>query len=338
MTELYNKYKVKYAVGLLVALLVLPVFTLTASAAAKAELPVILEKTAGYCDKLEKEVIHFFCYERVVEKVQKSLKYPEKKRGLKEFLEGINRARNLEENSRYSRVRDQARERRRRTYDSQTKEVINIFINGYQIIKGRDRVKEERKLIKYNGKPVAGDNPEARTKTVLYAYKNAIAPLGLFARENQDKYAYKVLKKEKVLGRKAYAVAINEAGDRDEKNRLAVAWVDAADFSVLKIQVFPAAFAGYEYLVRDAAEKKNIEITDVHYFGKERNGARFPSKTEISLSYTEEPKKMLQKQIWNKDHGAEVVTKLSALYEYKGYRFFSVSVGEPQFKDLKLKR
>jgi hypothetical protein len=110
------------------------------------------------------------------------------------------------------------------------------------------------------------------------------------------------------------------------------AWVDAKDFSILKFNVFPGAFSGADYLLTsNVHEKYNVKISDTHYFGKVKEGIRYPSKTEIYISYNEAPKKLVTTTNRELSHGARIYTKLSTVYFYKDYIFYTVSVQNPVF-------
>lgn len=300
------------------------------------ELAEVLEKSAQYCEKLKERVFHFLCYEKIIETVHKSLQYPEKRRGLKNFLEGF---KPNQGGFRYEAERQQRYKRRRGMYSDRNREIKRIYLNEYQIIKIGDRVKERRTLRKFNGKKMVEKVPGLQT--VIYSYKNALTPIHFFAAENQGKYLYRILKKERVMGCRAYVIEIKAKGDpgeetgenKDEADSILVkAWVDAKDFSILKFNVFPGAFSGADYLLAsNVHEKYNVKISDTHYFGKVKEGIRYPSKTEIYISYNEEPKKLVTTRNRELSHGARIYTKLSTVYFYKDYIFYTVSVENPVF-------
>lgn len=315
----------------IILLLILPVILtghLTAAKAAGPEvLADVLENTAQYCETLKKNVFHFFCSEEVHEVIHKSLEYPEARRGLKNFLSGIKTNQTRSEYVSHQSLRDR---RMRMHYGSQKKEIINIYLSDYQIIQTSANLKERRVLRKINGWKPEGKIP--RLQTLIYSYKNVLSPARFFARENQADYTYRLLKQERVMGRKAHVIEVKEKKSGPEDGFLVTAWVDVEDHSILKFQVFPAAFGGADYLMRSGGgEKYNLRINDVHYFGKLRNGVRYPSKTEISISYNEEPKKQVVTRNRRLSHGARIFTKLSTTYSYKDYIFHNVTVEDPVF-------
>jgi hypothetical protein len=344
--------KIKLPVTLLV---LIPVLTVGLGAREDVNRPRmladVLEKTAQYCDKLKEQVFHFLCYEKVTETIQKSLHYPGERKGLKNFLAGIkpDRMTTSPKNGSLRVVKDW-RQARHYSHANRKHERKNIYVNEYQIIKTADQLKERRLPRKFNGKKV-GKNTHGirRMQTVIYSYKNALSPIRFFARENQDRYRYRILKKERIMGGKAYVIEIKPKQDAEEEavekkdnkadennDVLVVAWVDVEDFSIKKFKVFPAAFGGIDYLLRPGkgttGKKYNVQISDTHYFGKVRNGIRYPSKTEISISYHEDAKKTAP-TVMNRvsTDGARISTRLSTIYNYKDYVFFNVSVEEPVF-------
>lgn len=193
----------------------------------------------------------------------------------------------------------------------------------YQIIKDRDNIEEYRV------------NRSSDSRVAVFSFQNALVPLYLFARENQDKYTYQILDKEKVLKRRAYKIEIRLKKEAVLET-LAFAWVDCKDFSILKTEFFPKAFKGYRHL-QDLDERniENLLIDDIHFFGFQRNGLRFPSKTEILISYSE-------KYLANRSRGRrgprpslgmptqlDLRTKIKTTYNYANYRFFTAQTGEP---------
>lgn len=303
--------------------------------ASAGDLERVLQRTADYCEKLKKKVFHFYCEEKIVETVAKSLRYPEERRALKRFLEGY---RANQEPSRYEAVRNQRQQREVWLNSEKRIEGKNIYLYDYQIIKEGDRIEEQRTLLKLNGKKITGDIPVLQT--LIYSYQNAISPVYLFAREHQDQYDFEILRKEKMMKRDAYVIEVRQKNSQrgvDDEGLLAVAWVDDLDFSIIKFSVYPRAFHGYHYLLRkDKRRRGDIQINDVHVFGEIKNGVRFPTRTEINVSFTEDPPEFIENRHTTpaKIHGARILTRISTLYQYKKYKFFTVDVDNPVFKDL----
>jgi hypothetical protein len=281
------------------------------------ELERVLEDTSLYCEKLKTMVFHCFCIEKIVETIEQSLHYPRGKKNLRRLSHFLKR--------RYS-VRPPSNPPKKK----------HEYISQYQVIKIGDKFRENRFLLKHNGKEVLKEN--ARVETTIYSPYGSLSPLLIFAKHQQEKFKYKILKKEKTMSCKAYIVEIKLKARTVQKEPFAIAWIDVKDFSVLKLKVFPQALKGYKYLVFRSDDKNidKINISDVHYFGYQRNNVRFPSKTEISLSYTGDTHDNSGKQnVYSL--GLEKLTKIKTIFTYDKYQFFKVTVDEPVFKDLKKK-
>ena len=196
----------------------------------------------------------------------------------------------------------------------------------YQIIKDGDLIEEYR------------INRVGESRIAVYSYKNALVPLFLFSKENQEKYLYKTLKIERVLKRKAFKIMILSKTDTASE-AIAYAWIDCSDFSIIKTEFFPKAFKGYKYLQN--IEDRNLEklvIRDIHYFGFQRQGLRFPSKTEILITYSEKYSTSITPSRTHMGRGSiptvqmDLLTKIKTIYKYSNYKFFTAKSSDPFFK------
>jgi hypothetical protein len=300
------------------------------AAAKNPDISDILKGTAAYCDRLQQKVFHFICEEKVVERIDKYIIRIHNKSGLRNFLEsrgGGDKYMYLDSR------RDQGvRQTIREFYRGRKSKIKFDFLYEYQIIKGENQIQERRQLRALNGKDPSSQ--EARRQAIVYSYQNALSPIYMFSREKQSMYDYRILGQDKVLGRRAYEIEVRLSGSPQGEDVRVIGWVDAEDFSVLKFKVYPAAFGGYRHLIRtDMHDFSGIEVSDVHYFGVERWDIRLPSKTEIILSYNQDPKK---KYIGKKriPYGYRMATRIGTNFYYRGYRFFEVEVADPQFIDL----
>jgi hypothetical protein len=304
------------------------------------KLSKILAGTAGYCEELKKKVLHFFCEEKIVESYEQIFFYPLESRDLKNFLEGNKLASSdpdFNPGSKMDRIYENiSKGQMASKYRSKKRQQKNSFLHEYQIVKLDEKIEEKRNLIQINGKNVFKENPGLQT--ILYSFKNTLAPIFLFSGKNQLYYRYKLVKKARVFDRDAYVIAVR-SNKKDRKKpdavkgsgKLVEAWIDPEDYSILKLRVFHEAFRGYDYLINtDNPKKFDIKLNDVHYFGFRKGSLRFPSKTEINLSYIEKPP---QKTSGAK-YGAVLLTNLSTVYTYQNYTFFKIKVGEPIFKKI----
>ena len=281
------------------------------------EIAEILKNTAQYCEKLEKAVLHFYCNERVTEKIERSIQYPEGQRGLKDFLE--------EKSENRSRIRN----------DSKKKTIKNVYTYDYQIIQDKTNIREQRILINENGKKIHQANPTQ--KTVLYTYKNTLIPILLFSKKNQQNYTFRVKTKTRIMGRRAHVISVSSNFSPEAVKNLATVWVDCQDFSILKFEVFPGAIRGYNNLLRiNKNIMSDIKVTDSHFFGHVRNGIRYPNQTKISISFKTKASGKTESYMgrWLKtDYGKLIRFKISTSIRYKNYKFFDVTVNT-KFKNL----
>ena len=328
---------------ILIFCLLLPFWGQATSGGADKGLPEILNGTAAYCEKLKAEAFHFLCREQIIEICEKAYDFPFDRRGLKDFLE-----RNVPTDpeqygaskSKMDRLYEEIRKGKiQNKYKTQQHQQRNILVNEYRILKDEKGVEEQRTLIELNGKKPAAKDPALQT--IVYSYKNTLYPIYLFAREHQGKYRYRLVKQTETMNRKAWLLEVHSKKgnelklEKGEKSgtvlgMLAKAWVDAEDFSLLKLEVFPEAFRGFDYLLRKLSGKFDIKINDVHLFGYQKNGIRFPSKTEIHLSYKEEPDIGIE----GVKHGAIMLNNITTIYIYKDYLFYRAKPSEPVFKKL----
>lgn len=298
-----------------------------------ALLAPLLDKCAGYCERLKGAIFHFYCRETVTEITEKKLHYPENRRGLKNFLER-NRNRSQSEYQ-YDAHKYQDMRRMRDSYKSLQGGVKVFFTYDYQIIQVGGQIQERRILL-----TVEKDKKTYKKSNytpILYSYKNAMVPIYFLSHENQPLYRYTLGGKDRVLGRKCHMVLVFAAKSGPEAPPLARIWIDSADFSVLKFTVFPGAIKGYDQLMRLEGRKlSNLEVQDVHEFGLVRDGIRYPTRTRITLSYTSELKNVMTNRSGGGSVkiGAVLKTRLTTEVRYKRYRFFEVTVARPVFKQV----
>lgn len=302
-------------------------------------LPGILAGTAGYCERLKSRVFHFFCEEKVLEEVEKSIRYPSSKTGMKNFFGKMGRSSGTPTGSagtsqKMSRIyTDLDRNREIEAYRSFGRTGKQSILSDYQIIQDGNGLREQRIPLEVNGRKVSRDT--AMPSRVLYSYGNATVPVMLFAAEVQPSCRYTLLGRKKVAGRSCFVVTVARL-EKDGGEDLARAWIDRKDFSIVQCEVFPPAIEGYDALLRlDRDQMSNLEISDVHQYGVLHEGLRFPSRTEILLSYNNEPKNAISGNANSKPRmGGLIYTRAKTVITHKKYRFFQVGTSQPVFLDL----
>lgn len=268
------------------------------------QLKQLLSNTAKYCEELKKRAFHFLCYEHIKERIESSVDKAavrSEQRQVTPYFRSLSYAKpNIYKNK---------------------------YVNEYQIIKQKGNIRERRIMIDKNGKKVNIKDPGF--ETLLYSYKSALSPIYFFAAENQEKFRYNIRKKETVMGRRAYAVEVRPKTPpaNGEDLPLAVVSVDREDYSVLKFKLFSGDFSPENIVGSTRHNVTNIKVEDVHFFGVQKDGIRYPSETQLFLTYNGGP---TDAPIYL-PRGGRLFTKVKTTFTYKKYIFFNVSVGSPVY-------
>jgi len=299
-------------------------FLLSASPAKAAEPPLIqtiLNGTAAYCQRLNHAAFRFTCLEKVK---QRSRRW-----GRHEFV-----------------------------YD-------------YQLIKEEAEIQEQRILKEKDGQRVSASDAAGnqRFSAELFSYRAALAPIYLFGAEYRHRFRYAVTGKRKILGRPAWEVTIfrrpdsplpapltlhrqtgqTELAPMQGEPRVVSAWIDREDFAVIGFQVYPAGISGYNNIVKAAFRQGlKVKVKDIHLFGLLRDGIRYPTRTEITLTYSPlDPgaapttgvnshvpgvSSTLGSVAGRRSGAAQI--KVSTVFTYTNHRFFTAKSADPEYPDL----
>lgn len=161
----------------------------------------------------------------------------------------------------------------------------NVYHYDYQIIGKEGKASEQRTLLFENGNQRHLEKAQLATR--IFSYYSFYLPIFLLAKENQAKYNYQLQAMQKINGRKAQGIKVvlkELAGGPVVDGQI---WLDTTDFSVIKIELNPRYFAGFEQLQQEAMKMGAIlTLSDVHWYEVKRNGLRFPSQTEIREIYS----------------------------------------------------
>ncbi len=288
---------------LFLLLAALPAQTLPAGPGpAKANLDTILEQTAQYCEKLKKAAFHFMCSEHIHERIERTFKRAAISRD-DGFYRGYTRLRIVK-----------------------PKVAKNKYINEYQIIQQDGKIRERRVMTKQNGKKVNIKNPGIKTE--LYSFKSSLAPVYFFAAGQQKKFNYRIAGKERVMGRPSYKIEVRYGYTPESPQPLAQVWIDRKDFSVLMFKLFTGDFQPERLAGHSRHNVTDITVGDIHYFGKLNGGVRFPSRTELLVTYKGGPM-VIKGRRFAIVEGMTRFTKIKTVFEYKKYIFFDITVGTP---------
>jgi hypothetical protein len=132
----------------------------------------ILKNCAKYCEKLEKTALYFVCEEKIREEII-----------LKQEV------------------------RMGRGYLPAEKE-INSYIYDYQLIRKGKEFRESRILIKENGEKRNIKNAQLKTER-FFSLKSVYGSIGFLSQDSQEEYNYKLIKEDKIDGRKAYVIEVH---------------------------------------------------------------------------------------------------------------------------------
>ncbi|MCP5046986.1 MAG: hypothetical protein GY940_07420 [bacterium] len=265
-------------------------------------LETILERTARYCRELKKITFYFVCSEEVTDSY---------------FIRG-----------------EQVKEDRY-LYDYQIIMEENGYMNESRELKFADNTggpgktsgkKKRKKKKSKKKKKKPNDESDSLVVTNFFSKYPFLLPVTILARENQNKHRYRLLARESIMDRETrinrdtYKLAVELKQRSGPPAHYAVVWVDAADGSVVKIQLDPHFVKGIETLKKVARQKqKNLKITDIHWYDVKRGGVRFPSRTEINGLF------LARSDGGEELQNADVSEQVRTVFAYKKYLFFRVN-------------
>lgn len=268
----------------------------------KLELDQIKTRTAVYCKKVGEAAFHYICKETINEilfafYVHKAERDPKLDSSSDTYLTGVG-------------------------IPSSRKVVIrkltNKYVNDYQIINNKGRIKEQRKLLK--GKKKKREGMEGQVKLDYFITKNiSLSPLSLLGADSQERFFYRFVKYEKLKGVKT---AVIECFPKDMDNIKSVygkIWIDLSDFSVMRMNINPSSIGGYGNLLKLARyfKSKLILKCEIDFF-KKRRGIRFPTQVLIREKYSggRDLIRVVGRAVWERSR---------TIYAFKDYQFFDVS-------------
>lgn len=195
---------------------------------------------------------------------------------------------------------------------------INLLYD-YQLVNTKEVITERRTLLEENGVKTEVKDAPLKTKR-FYSVKGIYGPVGFLSREWNGQYDYKLLREDKIEGRKAYVIEARPKTRIEGKPNFGNIWVDQTDFSVLRIDIEQESLPGFE-MVLEQARKDNFKpaFTISHIYGVEKNGLRFPSQTVFVEVY-----KKIFRDTYNTDTNRVTMSNVTILYT--DYQFFTVNV------------
>jgi TonB family protein len=190
------------------------------------------------------------------------------------------------------------------------------LVYDYQLVKKKDETTERRILIEENGVKKEEKNAPLKTER-FYSSKAVFGPIGFLAKEWHSLYSYKLLREERIRGRKAYVIEARPRTAIANKPNFGKLWVDQIDFGVLRIEVEQESLLGFESAVDRARRDRFKPIFTIrHDYDVVKNGLRFPSRSLFEETYQKRGEGSLNYRI--------TMSKTDILY--RDYRYFTVSV------------
>jgi hypothetical protein len=266
-----------------------------------AELGTILGKGSEYCRRLAGAALDFACRERIQKVVQE----------LKESTIVLSVV----------------------TADGLTKGIgqpgrgrteKNILINDYLLAKKGEKIEENRILLEHNGEAATGKEIPGETGR-FYSFQPLFAPGELLGRDRQSAFSFKVIDEESFQGKKAWVVEARSKPEYWERIKRAKIWIEKKSGQVLKMEIEYAAVAeAYKFFEESASYDMKCQFTATHLFELEKNGVRFPTKTEFRIVYSQEYDPGFASAKEKKPTFS--VQKMNSILTYDHYRFFTVKV------------
>lgn len=267
-----------------------------------SELNRITNGVIAYCGSLSQAAFHFICKETVKEvvddiRVHKAIREAQADRYTGAYRAGF-------------RAQDDRRVVRRK--------LTNNYVNDYQLISIKGKVREQRKLIKGKVKKIAGKEDLLRLNAFV-SKKVSLIPLSLLAPGSQDRFHFRFIKYDKVKGVKTAVIECFPKNPGKIKSIYGKIWVDLSDYSIVRISVNPVSIGGYSELLKRARyyNSKLILTCDIDFY-KKRGGIRFPTKVLIRETYSggRELRTVVNKPVWERS---------KTTYTFDDYRFFDVT-------------
>ena len=279
-------------------------------------LEMLLKGAADYCEKLKTAAFHYICKEKIAETQEPF----SRTRGHNEDDLSFSEP---QDEYLYNRVVDNDQQSARDV----SRTTIERRVFNYRLIKSGEQVKEERDLLKDEedgakkkdkGKEEQLTTQEAVRRIRFLSSKAVFGPITLLAADRQDKYDFRLVGSGELQGR---PVAIIEALPKKESDASFIygkIWIDAGNFSILKIKANPNSIVGYGRLKKFADQlttKLDLELeTD---FFKFRDGISFPTSIRFEETYKGGP-------LVTSRRGSKGWTRTLTLTEYTDYMFFDV--------------
>ena len=219
-------------------------------------IPIILQKVADYCRRLEEVALSFYCTEEVVETQRWDSSIPV----------NVNLMRN--------------------NLITSSNEITNKSVYGYRLIKDprKNIIKEERLFIERDGVENLIENVSLTTR---FKYGYIMFSPGVFQEGFQSLYSYRIVNKRVWHGENAWIV---EAVPRIQTKSLKFVqgrfWVSEKDFSIMRVEFLQQSIFNFDIIEANAkGHNAKPAISFLIEYDYYKNGLRFPSKLYSEEAY-----------------------------------------------------
>jgi len=267
----------------------------------RAELRMILEQGAAYCQKLTDSALDYICEETIHDIFYNfhDKESMEKSTIVVTLVSGSDSLSTF--GSSFVPFHDPKRTER------------NKYVCDYLLVKKGEKIEERRIILKENGRKVPDRQKlleEKRFSTLI----PLLAPVRLLEKDRQSLFDYRLLKRETVKGKKAYVIeALPKSGDAGGMEYGKI-WVDQSNFQILKIEIESIPLEGYESILKEITRYgMKPKFTTTYLYQVEKKGILFPRSSTIRVGYP-----------YPGEAGAFYLKKIKTDVDYEKYRFFTV--------------
>ncbi len=161
----------------------------------------------------------------------------------------------------------------------------NQYVCDYQLIKKGYLIKEQRIILKENGRKIT-DQKKLLEEKRFSMLTPLFAAVRLLALDRQHLFNYRILEEEKVREKKAFVIeAIPKFKDVGEVEYAKI-WINKKNFQILKSEIEGVPIEGYKKILEETTKlnlKPEFKIT--HHYQVEKKGVLFPSYSKVRVAY-----------------------------------------------------
>jgi len=243
-------------------------------AASPAALPAILDKCAGYCDRLKAAALDYIC-EETIRDVNFNLPTGEELRKQSSIV--------LTMVSGTGSVSQLGVERL--PFPNPLRAERNEYLCDDLFVKKAEGIQERRIILKENGRPLPDRTKilEERRFSMLVPF---LEPVRLFGRDRQALFDYRILKDDRVKGKEVWVIEVTPKPGNAAGVESAKVWTEKTSGQVVKIEMTGLPFEGYESVLAELVQyNARAKFVATYTYSVEKKGLAFPSEARIRVHY-----------------------------------------------------